>query len=222
MVGETEEAGVDEDVLRFRGFRFPILSQSSQIVEGKGFCVCYLNPQAEGFEKAIEQIYKLKEQLTECQFVILVKGLKTKLQLAELAKKAYYLQRLNIFTYRSGFHKFMTRTEREPHCCVFFDAAGQPANVQSSLSALINLADSTAGNQSKVINPLNFEDAQVCQTIAQAYNCSALRKEPALFQINKPARNKLVYNGTVFNSNLVQTEYLRQRAICIAFLVEKQ
>lgn len=56
----------------------------------------------------------------------------------------------------------MARTEREPHCCVFFDAAGQPANVQSSISALINLADSSAGNQSKVINPLNFEDPQVC------------------------------------------------------------
>ena len=78
MQGDTEEAFVSEDALKFRGFRFQALNLTQPIIENRGFCICYLNPALEGFERAVEQIYRLKEMITECQFFCIVKGVRTR------------------------------------------------------------------------------------------------------------------------------------------------
>lgn len=110
-------------------------------MEGKPFCVTYLTLK-DGFEKAVEQVYFAKEKMPEFYFIVIVKGLKQKSQIVDLSKRAFYLSRLNVYQYRSGFHKFMNGCAAVDFQSIFFNQ---------------NMEGIQIGTNSYV-NPLKFEE----------------------------------------------------------------
>ncbi|CAL6059540.1 Conserved_hypothetical protein [Hexamita inflata] len=211
MLADPEEAVVTEECLKFRGFRFNPLALVQPVVEGKCFCVSYLQV-CEGFERAVEQIYRAKELFTECQFFLIIKNVKTKAQLLELSKRAYFLSRLNVFVYKSGFNKFMSRIDREQFQCVFFEQSGQ-----------VKIIDSE--QQKSSINPLMFTQenilAGIYETLVGNKQVFLHRKQPQLIQCNKPTKNQFVYNGAIYTVPAPLTEYSKQNFLSIIFLAEK-
>ena len=88
---------------------------------------------------------------------MIVKGIKQKSQILDFSKRAFYLTRLNVYEYRSGFHRFMVSTDSASFRLMFFNDAAAPIEI-------------IGANQQAITNvdPIEFEDEAYLNIVYKA------------------------------------------------------